>query len=237
MKIEILNPDEFKKLFKSWGMFACQCYNTPDKYAERVGKSCLETGHTSGSRSRFIEVRVSEVSRAMVDQLVRHEQGVVKNVQSQRYVFDDFSYSIDPVIANNAVLNTEFEWCMEQINLMRINFKAMIEEETNLKGEKVNQVVRGLNPMAIHSAVTIAFDVEALIHLAHERKCTCSQPEISEFANMVCDEAIKLVPELNKHLVPKCEYLLWCPESEKRSCGRKPTKIKLIEMINSLENK
>lgn len=231
MKVEILNGDEFKKLFKSWGMFACQCYNTPDKYAERVGKSCLETGHTSGSRSRFLEMRITGVSRALVDQLVRHEQGVVKNVQSQRYVMDEFAYYTDPTIANNAILNTEYIVCMEEINAMRENLKTLIERETGFKGEKLNQIVRGLNPMAIHSAVTIAFDVEALIHFSHERLCVCAQDEIRQLSKVIVDEAVGLIPELNSHLVPKCEYLMWCPESEKRSCGRKPTKINLSKRL------
>jgi len=231
MKVEILNGEEFKKLFESWGLFACTCYDTPDKFAERVGKSCLETGHTSGSRSRFLEMRISGVSRAMVDQLIRSEQGVVKNVQSQRYVMGDFEYYTDPTIASNSRLNSYYDNAMKVINGLREELKEMIQEETEVKGEGLNQIVRGLNPMAIHSKVTIAFDVEALIHLCHERLCVCAQNEVRQLAKIIADKAIELVPELSNHLVPKCEYLMWCPESEKRSCGRKPTKIKLEKIL------
>ena len=94
-KIEIINPEEVKELFKHWGQFACKCYDTPLKYAERVGKSCLETGHFSGSRSRYIEIDVSNVPRDMIDQIIRREQGLVKNVQSGRYCdFSKFDYYV-----------------------------------------------------------------------------------------------------------------------------------------------
>ena len=100
-------------------MFAATCYNSPDKYAERIGKSCLSTGHTSGSRSRFVEMRISEVSRACIDQLIRAEQGVVKNVQSQRYVQGDFEYYTDPRIAQDEEINAYYTDCMETIRTLR----------------------------------------------------------------------------------------------------------------------
>ena len=81
-KIEILNPEEVKILFERWGRFAAKCYDTPFKFAERVGKSCLKSGHFSGSRTRYIEIDVSDVPRALVDQIIRKEQGFVKNVES-----------------------------------------------------------------------------------------------------------------------------------------------------------
>ena len=49
IKVELLNPEEVKNFIRNHGIFACQCYNTPEKYAERVGLSCLKEGHTSGS--------------------------------------------------------------------------------------------------------------------------------------------------------------------------------------------
>ena len=33
IKATLLNPEQVKNIFKEWGTFACECYNT-DKYAE-----------------------------------------------------------------------------------------------------------------------------------------------------------------------------------------------------------
>ena len=81
---KLLNADRCKDFYKEWGEFACHCYNTDKKYAERVGKSCHKTGHYSGSRGFYFVFEISG-PRAMIDQLARHEIGVVKNIQSQRY--------------------------------------------------------------------------------------------------------------------------------------------------------
>ena len=230
MKITILNPEEVSKLFIRWGKFACKCYATPKEFAERVGKSCLETGHTSGSRSRYIEIEIEDVSRAMIDQLTRHEEGVVKNITSQRYVFNEFEYTTPSVVENDIELKEYYDYAMSKIKIMRNEFRELIEERTGLQGEKVNQVARGINPMNIHTSACFAFDVEALINLAHKRLCTTSQEEIRQFTKLLVDEVIKIIPELESHLVPICDYLLWCPESKKRSCGRRIQKSELIAL-------
>ena len=67
MKVELLNKEECKNFFKTWGTFACTCYNTDSEYAERVGKSCFKTGHYSGSRSFSFVFNIKGISRACYD--------------------------------------------------------------------------------------------------------------------------------------------------------------------------
>lgn len=240
MKIEILNPDEFKGLFESWGKFAATCYGSSDKYAERIGKSCLNTGHTSGSRSRFVEIKIEGISRSCIDQLARSEQGVVKNIQSQRYTKGDFEYYTDPLLESYSKSLEYYHNSMNVIKALKNEFEKIFKQEIELKesglsGEKVNEITRNLYPMAIHSKGTFAFNIEALIRLCHTRLCTCAQREIRKLVELIRDECVKIIPELKDYLVPVCEHNLWCPESEKRSCGRFTTKNKLKEMIANEE--
>ena len=44
MKVTLLNPTVLEDLYKNHGEFACECYNTDKKYAERVGKKCEDSG-------------------------------------------------------------------------------------------------------------------------------------------------------------------------------------------------
>ena len=39
MEAKILNPEVLKSLSHNHGVFACTCYNTPEKFADKVGKS------------------------------------------------------------------------------------------------------------------------------------------------------------------------------------------------------
>ena len=125
MKVELINPDVLKDLYKNHGEFACTCYNTPVKYAEKVGKSCEKSRHMSGSRCEYIKFRI-ECDRGTCEQAMRHEIGVrydetdkyayqdriemvidvnptniVENMQSFRYVNkDNFNYSVPKTILN-----------------------------------------------------------------------------------------------------------------------------------------
>ena len=53
MEAKILNPEVLKSLSHNHGVFACTCYNTPEKFADKVGKSCGENGHMSGRAFRM----------------------------------------------------------------------------------------------------------------------------------------------------------------------------------------
>ena len=68
MNVEILNPEILQDLYKNHGIFACTCYDTPDKYAEKVGKSCQDSGHYSGSRTEYIKFKISGTDRGCYDE-------------------------------------------------------------------------------------------------------------------------------------------------------------------------
>ena len=51
-----------------------------------------------------------------------------------------------------------------------------------------------------------------------------AQWEIRNLVNEMCKQVVDKLPFLKPYLVPKCEMLGYCPESKKRSCGRKPVK-------------
>ena len=95
MKVSILNPEEVKELFYWWGTTAKICYATETDHPEKIGKACMNSGHVSGSRARYILFQIDDCPRFTIDQAVRHEQGVMKNVRSFRYVDESsFTYEI-----------------------------------------------------------------------------------------------------------------------------------------------
>lgn len=227
-KIEIINPEEVKELFYHWGRFASKCYDTPEGREVGVGKHCLESGHFSGSRSRYIEIDVSNVPRAMIDQIIRKEQGCVKNVESGRYVdFSDFEYFTPPVIERIPAAKEIYDSHME---MTRKNYSDIVNvlNENGITGEKAFESARGISPMNYNTGMVIGFTIESLIDMCHKRLCVRAQDHSRMFIKKIKDEVIKLIPEMKEHLVIQCEYLLWCPE--KKTCGLFPKKedLKLI---------
>lgn len=239
-RIEILNPEEVKELFNHWGRFAAKCYDTPIKFSDKVGKSCLKSGHFSGSRSRYIEIDVSNVPRALVDQIIRKEQGFVKNVESGRYVnFSDFDYYTSPLIANIPEAKEIYDNHMLSTKETYTKLVKILNEH-GITGEKAYEAARGVSPMNYRTGMVIGMTIEALIDLCHKRLCTRTQEHSRHLIKMIKDAVIEIVPELKPYLVIQCEHLMWCPEGSK-CCGYYPTKEeveeKYIEIIKSKRRK
>ena len=234
IKVTLLNAEEVKDFIRRHGEVACVCYNTNEKYAEKVGKSCMIEGHMSGSRGDFFKFEI-ECPRFTIDQIVRHEQGVFKNVQSQRYVDmdDDFSIYVPPKVVNNPMLVEQYiqyeEMCKAQYEVNRACFNDL-----NITGEQANDLMRTMLPIGVKSKVRIGFTLEALIHFMHKRLCVRADEPIRRVAKLMKEEVLKVQPEYAELLVPQCEDMMYCPE--KHTCGRYPSKKELKTIIKNGKN-
>lgn len=240
IKVILLNPDEAKNLFVNWGKTSAVCYASNPKEAieqssetlARIGKSCLTSGHMSGSRGDFIKFLVYGASRSLIDQLVRHETGVFKNVQSFRYVGkDSFSYDVPDEILDNKILLKRYDnHMMETLKLY-----GDIADYVKSKGrsqERAHEQARYVLPMATHSATCIGFTVEGFIHLMNERLCIRAEDRIRYMAGLMRDEVIHILPELKSRLVAKCDYFLYCTEG-KKTCGKYPVKQDAAKILSN----
>lgn len=231
MKVELLNKEEVKDLFAHWGTFAKVCYDTKTKFPERIGKHCMNSGHFSGSRSRYFEFLVTDVPRFVIDQCVRAEVGVVKNVQSFRYVGkNSFAYEVPSEILDNEKLLKKYHDHMMKTLELYEEIQEYVLEKTGSK-ERANEQARYVVPMATHSAFVIGFTLEALIHYCNLRLCVRTEDVHREMAKMIRDAALEQLPEIKEKLVPQCKNLLYCPEQH--GCGAYPTREELVEKLKS----
>lgn len=258
MNVKIINPEQVKELYRNHGLFAATCYNTPEQYAEKVGRSCGETNHRSGSRCEYIKFQITG-DRGTLEQFMRHEIGVrydeidkyayqdridmvldvnpcniVKNMQSFRYVLmDNFEYTTP----------AELETCPEALEIyhgtMRIideNRKTVREllEERGIPHSRAVECANFLLPRATNLVLTIGFTPEALIQFMWKRLCTRAQPEAQALAKLMRACVKDVHPEFAKELKPQCQHYLWCPEKN-RCCGLAPTKEQLMEDLARLK--
>lgn len=255
MNVTLLNPDVLKNLYKNHGEFACECYDTPKKYAERVGKSCEESGHMSGSRCEYIKFEI-EGDRGTLEQTMRSEIGVrynpeekyyymdmieaiprvspdeiVKNMASFRYIDkNNFTYVTPRNIEKYPQALAFYQNCMSNIDTTRRLIKEILIEN----GVDPHKAVEDANfvlPRATNTKLTIGFTPEALITFMHKRLCSRAQDEIHDIAVAMRKAVSEVNPEFAKELMPHCQYLLWCPEG-KKSCGAYPTREELKKIIN-----
>lgn len=230
IRVELLNPEEVKNFIKNHGIFACQCYMTPEKYAERVGMSCLKEGHTSGSRADMFKFRIY-CPRYCADQIMRHSVGTAINCQSQRYVDmdDNFSLYAPPQVMNDEVLKAQYQAyedaCREQY---KANRALMIER--GITGEKANDLMRTMLPIGVPCNLTMGFTIEALIHFMHKRLCVRADAPIRKVAQLMEEVVLEVEPRYKGMFVPQCVDLMHCPE--KHSCGRYPSKEEVQRLID-----
>lgn len=230
MKVTILNPEETTRLFEYWGMASCVCYDTVTNTPEKVGKGCMNSGHFSGSRGRYILFKVEGCPRFTIDQAVRHEDGVMKNVQSFRYVSkDSFVYEVPSEITDNAELLAKYHAHMMKTMELYTEIQEYVFSKTN-SHERANEQARHVLPISTHADFVIGMTVEALMHFANVRLCVRAEDKIRELAIEMKRATLELLPELKDKLVPNCQALLWCPEGH-ASCGAYPTKNQLKKII------
>lgn len=257
MKVKLLNPEILENLYKNWGIFACECYATPKKFAQKVGESCYNSSHFSGSRGEYIKFEITG-DRGTLEQMMRHSSGVVyepdntyvvydfddyietqnripsnemvNNMKSFRYCdMSDFDYAIPINIQNNSVALQAYKECMSQINEARTKIRnALING-----GVSERKAVEDCNftlPRATETVLSIGFTPEALLNFMWKRLCKRAQDEVHAIAVEMKQVIAEVNPQFAKNLMPSCNHYLWCPEGS-RSCGAAPTKAQLKEMI------
>ena len=261
MNVKIINPEVLQNLYKNHGEFACECYATPKKFAEKVGKSCEADGHMSGSRCEYIKFEIED-DRVTLEQIMRSEIGVrydnqdkyyymdlieaiprvspdeiVKNMASFRYIDkNNFTYVIPKNIEKNERALEIYKGCMDKIEESRKEIRDVLINEDNIDPHKAVEDANFVLPRATNTKLTIGFTPEALIRLMWKRLCVRAQDEIREVAIAMKKAVAEINAEFAKELVPHCTYLLWCPEGEKHSCGAYPTRKQLKEALEEKNN-
>ena len=220
-KVRLVNREEVKSFIKRHGEFAAVCYNTPKEKAEKVGEHCLESGHLSGSRHLYMVFEIKNVPRSAVDQLVRHTQGFVTNVQSLRYCNKDGKISLyaapeieRDIYLTQSLLNYEAQ-VQANYNYFQINMKN--EGYTN---EQANEIARTVIPIGVATECNVAVNLECLIHLANVRLCNRAELPIRTIVKEMVRQVVEVEPRYKPFLVPNCKKLGYCPEGD-HSCKNK----------------
>ena len=219
-KVRLVNREEVKSFIKRHGEFAAVCYNTPKEKAEKVGEHCLESGHLSGSRHLYMVFEIKNVPRSAVDQLVRHTQGFVTNVQSLRYCNKDGKISLyaAPEIEKDIYLTQALHNYEAQVQANYNYFQINLKNE-NYTNEQANEIARTVIPIGVATECNVAVNLECLIHLANVRLCNRAELPIRTIVKEMVRQVVEVEPRYKPFLVPNCKRLGYCPEGD-HSCKK-----------------
>lgn len=218
-KVTLKNKNEVKDFIRKHGEFASVCYNSDIKNAEKIGESCLQSGHLSGSRHLYMVFELKNVPRSAVDQLVRHTQGFVTNVQSLRYCNKDGKVDLyaAPEIAQDEILKQQLS-IIENASQAVYHYMIMHLDVDGYQGELANQIARTVLPIGIATECNVAVNLECLMHLSNVRLCTRAELPIRTIVRKMVNQVLEVEPRYRLYLKPNCEKLGHCPEG-KYSCG------------------
>ncbi len=181
------------------------------KKALFILKKVMESGHTSVLEHASFTFSISEVSRALTHELVRHRIASYTQ-QSQRYVkFDREKDFIHPKT-------------MEKNEKTKKMYSEFLNESVRVYNELVKEGIpfedaRYVLPNAAPTNIILTMNGRELLHFFALRCCERAQWEIRELATEMCRQAKEVAPVMFSKAGPSCSQRNYCPEG-KLTCGR-----------------
>lgn len=223
MKVQWINSADFENELKLVGQLASVSTgkDEPDKYIA-IAKHCIKSGHFTPTRAMRFLFKISNVSRVLSHEFVRHELGVIKVQESQRYVD---AGNVEFVVPKEVKQHYDDEAFELNICEAFVNYQDYLD-----KGYK-KEIARYVLPNATCTKINVCFNWEGLSNFIQKRKCFRAQPEMQELALAITNLLYLEVPVkyhdlLNLHMSRKCEIVGYC--NEVQCCGYKPTREKFF---------
>lgn len=179
---------------------------TSDKELKAILEHVMNLGHMSVVEHTSFTFAISDVSRSLTHQLVRHRIASYSQ-QSQRYVnLNEPNYVTPPKIAKDKEMKKAYDQTME-----------MIWKEYNklLKMGIPAEDSRYVLPNATCANIMVTMNARSLLNFFELRCCMHAQWEIRKLANLMLKEVKKVAPTIFKNAGPLCESKGICPENKK----------------------
>jgi len=172
----------------------------------------LKLGHTSVIEHASFTFAISDVSRSLTHQLVRHRIASFSQ-QSQRYVnFNESNYVIPPTIGKNKKMKKAYE---ETMGVIWDYYNKLLE--LKIPAEDARYVL----PNGTCTNIMVTMNARSLLNFFELRCCLHAQWEIRLLANKMLQEVKKVAPIIFKNTGPSCKTKQICPE-KKKNCPLYP---------------
>ena len=179
---------------------------TSDKELNAILEQVVGLGHTSVIEHTAFTFAISDVSRSLTHQLVRHRIASYAQ-QSQRYVnLNEPNFVTPPKIEKDKDMKKAYEETME--NIWEQYNKLL---ELGIPAEDSRYVL----PNAACTNIIVTMNARSLLNFFELRCCQHAQWEIRQCANKMLQEVKKVAPTIFKNAGPSCKTRGICPENKK----------------------
>lgn len=171
-----------------------------------VLEQVMKLGHTSVVEHASFTFAISDVSRSLTHQLVRHRIASYSQ-QSQRYVnLKEPNYVIPPTIEKNKKMKKAY---VETMGVIWQQYNKLLE--MGIPAEDARFVL----PNAACTNILVTMNARSLLNFFELRCCLHAQWEIRLLANKMLREVNKVAPTIFKNAGPACKTKQVCPENKK----------------------
>ena len=185
---------------------------SPKKELQAILDHVVNLGHQSVVEHTSFTFAISDVSRSLTHQLVRHRIASYSQ-QSQRYVnLQEPNYVTPPKIAKDKKMKKAYDQTMDRI---------WKEYNTLLDMKIPAEDARYVLPNATCTNIIVTMNARSLLNFFELRCCLHAQWEIRSLANLMLKEVRKVAPTIFKNAGPACKTKNICPE-KKKDCPMYP---------------
>lgn len=190
-----------------------------DEKNYKRGISCIESNHGRTLEFPDVYMTITGYSAKVLREYYTHIGGMPTRLQgSTRYIdYNDFAYVTPPSIEKDEVKRQIYVNTMNDISiaLQRLEMLNVPREDMNM-----------LLPLGMQSKMVDKRNLRNLIDMSRQRMCNRAYWEFRELFDDILS-ALSEYSEQWKYIVdtqmmPKCDYLGYCPE--KHGCGKKGKK-------------
>jgi thymidylate synthase (FAD) len=167
----------------------------------------MKQGHTSVVEHTSFTFTISDVSRSLTHQLVRHRIASYAQ-QSQRYVnLKEPNYVIPPTIEKNAEMKNAYK---ETMDIIWKQYNKLLD--MGIPAEDSRYVL----PNATCTNIVVTMNARSLLNFFELRCCLHAQWEIRKLANEMLKEVKKVAPTIFKNAGPSCKTKGICMENDRK---------------------
>ncbi len=183
-----------------------QLEKSSDVELKSILKHVINLGHTSVIEHTSFTFAISDVSRSLTHQLVRHRIASYAQ-QSQRYVnLKKPNYVIPPKISDNKDMKKAYQ---DTMDLIWEQYNKLLD--MNIPAEDSRYIL----PNAACTNIIVTMNARSLLNFFELRCCLHAQWEIRKLANMMLKELKKKAPIIFKNSGPTCKSKGYCSENKK----------------------
>ena len=189
---------------------------TDDSKNYRRGIDCITSNHGRTLEYVNVEMIIDGYSARVIREWYTHLGGSPTRLQaSTRYI--DYEHGFDYVVPES-IKNDEKRYEIYTEAIHQIN-KALVELEDIGTAREDSAL---LLPLGMTTKIVDKRNLRNLVDMSHQRMCSRAYHEYRKLFGDICTALHKVSDEwawiVDNLVVPKCDYIGYCPE--KNSCGR-----------------